>query len=162
MKRDTILIDNQSSGRFSSTADPRLTLQWPVHVCENNFRMDLRVQPVDLSTFTQFSQNFSYECQGLLAVGPIIDLTVEDVTLLKPIQFTLPIFVQTKKKVGPTKPTVIETNVPPPGTTTNQPSQQEIIFQQQQSIFKSMLGEGLSKRNFLTFKTWCFFFHRFK
>ena len=91
-------IEKQSSGRYSSTADPRFTLQWPKEVSQNDFRIDACIQPVDLPTFTQFSHDFSYECQGLLSVGPIIELTFEDITLLKSIQFTLPILVQPKKE----------------------------------------------------------------
>jgi hypothetical protein len=144
LKRDKISITKKSSGRFSSSADPRLTMHWPKNVCETDFHINLRVQPVDLPTFTQFTQNFSHECQGLLAVGPIIDLHFDDITLMKPIQFTLPILVQTKNKGLSTKPTIIESNAPQETKTnsTSQPSQQEIILQQQQSIFKSMLGEG--------------------
>ncbi|CAF3790122.1 unnamed protein product [Rotaria sordida] len=143
LKRDTILINKQSSGRFLSDADHRLTIQWPKNVCSTDFHINLRVLPVDLPTFTQFSKNFSNECQGLLAVGPIIELHYDDITLLKPIQFTLPILVQTKKKVKSTKPTTVESQASQQ-TTTNQPSQQEIILQQQQAIFKSLLGEDLS------------------
>src|SRR5690606_32845863 len=90
LKLDTVLITKHSGGKFSSSADPRLTMQWPTNVSETDFRLNLRVQPVELSTFTQFSENYSHECQGLLAVGPIIDLHSEDIELLKPIQFTLP------------------------------------------------------------------------
>ncbi|CAF3343764.1 unnamed protein product [Rotaria sp. Silwood1] len=143
LKRDTVLINKKSSGRFLSNADPRLTIQWPKNVCSTDFHINLRVLPVDLPTFTQFSKNFSNECHGLLAVGPIIELHYDDITLLKPIQFTLPILVQTKKKVIPTKPTTLESQTSQQ-TTPNQPSQQEIILQQQQSIFKSLLGEDLS------------------
>lgn len=104
--------------------------------------MDTCIQPVDLPTFTQFCHDFSYECQGLLAVGPIIELNFEDTALLKPMQFTSPILVQPKKKKNVvSKPTTDETNNPQP-VSTSQPSQQELINQQQQSIFKSMLGEG--------------------
>ncbi len=144
LKRDTIYIDKRSSGRFSSTADPRLTMHWPNHVCETDFHINLRLQPVDLSAFTQFSEHFSHECQGLLAVGPIIDLDFDDVTLMKAIQFTSPILVQAKKRVTSAKPTMAEQNPSQPTATnsTSQPSQQEMILQQQQSIFKSMLGEG--------------------
>jgi hypothetical protein len=72
-------------------------------------------------------------------------LTFDDIALLKPIQFTLPILVQPKKKKPPPpKPptTTEEANNPQQQATTSQPSQQEMIVQQQQSIFKSMLGEG--------------------
>jgi hypothetical protein len=159
LKRDTIYIDKQSSGRFSSSADPRLTIQWPAHVCENNFQLNLRLQPVDLPTFTQFSKNFSHECQGLLAIGPIINLNFDDITLSKPIQFTLPILAQAKKKVTSAKPTMIESNTVQStiNNSTSQPSQQEIVLQQQQSIFKSMLGEGLFRRNFFSEKKLRFF-----
>lgn len=130
-----------------STADPRFTLQWPKNVSQNDFRIDTCIQPVDLPSFTQFCQHFSYECQGLLAVGPIIELNFEDTALHKPIQFTSPILVQPKKKkTSPPKPTQTTTTIDeannPQQTTTSQSSQQEIIAQQQQSIFKSMLGEG--------------------
>jgi hypothetical protein len=137
------LIEKQSSGRYLSSADPRFTLQWPKNVSQNDFRIDTCIQPVDLPTFTQFCQHFSHESQGLLAVGPIIELNFDDINLLQPIQFTLPILVQTKKKKTPSppKPTTDAANNPQP-TPTNQPSQQEMIAQQQQSIFKSMLGEG--------------------
>ncbi len=120
-------------------------MQWPINVCQTDFNINLRIQPVDLPTFTQFSENFSHECHGLLAVGPIIDLHLDDITLLKPIQFTLPILVQAKKKNNTSaKLTSIESNTPRQTTPnlTSQLSQQEIILQQQQSIFKSMLGEG--------------------
>ena len=123
-------------------------MQWPINVCPTNIRLNLRVQPVDSPAFTHFTENFSHECQGLLAVGPIIDLNCDDTTLLKPIQMRLPIFVQTKKNEGHNKSTGIESNVPQ-RTTTSQSSQQEIILQQQQSIFKSMLGEGESMRNYI-------------
>jgi len=144
LKRDTIFINKQASGRFLSSADPRLTMQWPMNVCQTDFHINLRVQPIDLPTFTQFSKNFSYDCQGLLAVGPIIDLNFDDVTLLKPIQFTLPILVEPTKKATSAKPTIIESNVSqqPTKNSTSQPSPQEIILQQQQSIYKSLLGEG--------------------
>ena len=142
LKLDTVLITKHSRGKFSSSADPRLTMQWPANVSETDFRLNLRVQPVELSTFTQFSENYSHECQGLLAVGPIIDLHSEDIELLKPIQFTLPMLVQTKKNSIPTKTIMTETNIPATPNSTSQPSQQDIIQQQQQSIFKSMLGEG--------------------
>lgn len=139
-------MDKQASGRFLSSVDPRLTVQWPRNVSENDVRLRLRVQPVELSAFTQFCQHFSHECQGLLAVGPIIDLNADDVSLLKPIQMTLPILVQAKKKVSPAKVNIAEPSANNPsastGHGTSQPSQQEIIFQQQQSIFRSMLGEG--------------------
>ena len=85
-----------------------------------------------------------HECQGLLAVGPIIELSFDDINLLKPIQFTLPILVPPKKKHPSTKSTrtpANESTVPQPSSI-SQPSQQETITQQQQSIFKSMLGEG--------------------
>ncbi|CAF2739920.1 unnamed protein product [Rotaria sp. Silwood2] len=148
LKRDIVLINRQSSGRFLSNADSRLTIQWPRNVCSTDFHINLRVLPVDLPTFTQFLKNFSNECQGLLAVGPIIELHYDDITLLKPIQFTLPMLVQTKKKVISTKPAVVESptsqQTTTTTTTTDQPSQQELILQQQQSIFKSLLGEDLS------------------
>ena len=145
LKRDKIFINQQSAGRFLSSADPRLTMQWPVNVCRTDFQIEIRVQPVDLSAFTQFLQKFSNECQGLLSVGPIIEFNFDDVPLLKPIQLTLPILVQNKKKALTVKPTIVESTTPLTPTTadaTNRLSQQEIIFQQQQSIFKSMLGEG--------------------
>ena len=159
LKRDTILIKTQSSGRYTSTADPRFTIQWPKEVAQNDIRIDTCIQPVDLPTFTQFCQHFLHESHGLLAVGPIIDLTSEDITLLKPIQFTLPILVQPKKKkITPPKiaSTVngseeTKTTAPPP--TTSQPPTQETLTQQQQSIFKSMLGEGQSPPPFSPFKT---------
>jgi hypothetical protein len=56
---------------------------------------------------------------------------------------TLPILVQPKKKVVPSKAiqsTPGELNNPEQST--SHPSQQEIILQQQQSIFKSMLNES--------------------
>jgi len=147
LKRDTIFIEKQTSGRYLSTADPRLTLQWPKNVSQNDLRIDICIQPVDLPTFTQFCHQFSHESNGLLAVGPIIELNFDDTTLLKPIQFTLPILVPPKKKTPPPKSTQTITTTTneannPPQISTSQPSQQEIIVQQQQSIFKSMLGEG--------------------
>jgi hypothetical protein len=127
-------------------------MQWPANVSETDFQVNLRVQPVDLPAFTQFCEKFSHECQGLLAVGPIIDLNFDDISLLKPIRFTLPILVQAKKTASPPKTVVFEANVPQQTTnSTSQPSQQEIIFQQQQSIFKSMLGEGKSRINYERF-----------
>jgi hypothetical protein len=131
------LIEKESSGRYLSSADPRFTLQWPKNVSQNDFRIDTCIQPVDLPTFTQFCKHFSHESQGLLAVGPIIELKFDDINLLQPI------LVQTKKKKipSPPKPTTDAANNPPPAPT-SQPSQQEMIVQQQQSIFKSMLGEG--------------------
>jgi hypothetical protein len=141
LKRDKIYITKQSSGRFTSSADPRLTMYWPKNVCETDFQINLRVQPVDLPAFTQFTQNFSHECQGLLGVGPIIDLHFDEINLMKSIQFTLPILVQTKNKGLTTKGTNIESEIKS-NTTSSQPSQQEIILQQQQAIFKSMLGES--------------------
>jgi len=67
-------------------------------------------------------------------------LNCDDITLLKPIQFKLPILVPTNKQEASVKSTAIESDVPQ-RMTTSQPSQQEIISQQQ-SIFKSVLGEG--------------------
>ena len=115
-------------------------MQWPRNICQTNIRINLRIQPVDLPAFTQFSENFSHECQGLLAVGPIIDLDCDEINLLKPIQLKLPILIQTKKNEGSNQSTGVESNLPQ--RTTSQLSQQEIILQQQKSIFKSMLGEG--------------------
>ena len=143
LKRDTIRINRSSAGRFTSSADPRLTLQWPKNVSDRDVQLNLRLQPVDLPAFTQFTQKFAHECQGLLAVGPIIDLQLDDVTFLQPLHLTIPILVPTKKKDAPMKTAVIEPNTPPATTSMNsQSSQQEKILQQQQSIFKSMLGEG--------------------
>ncbi|CAF1134856.1 unnamed protein product [Adineta steineri] len=136
LRLDTILINKKSSGRFISNADSRVTLQWPKDVSQTNIRINLRVQPVDLPAFTQFSENFSHESEGLLAVGPIIDLDCDDITLLKPIQFKLPILLPTKKNEGSMKSSSIDSQ----RTVTNQTTQ-DIILQQQQSIFKSMLGE---------------------
>ncbi|CAF3703405.1 unnamed protein product [Rotaria sp. Silwood1] len=146
LKHDTIFIQNQLSGRYLSNADPRFTLHWPKNVSQNDFSIDICIQPVDLPIFTQFLQNFSHECQGLLTVGPIIELNFDEINLLKPIQFTLPILIQSKKKL--ISPKIIstsndETNIPPPPTP-SQPSQQEMIVQQQQLIFKSMLVEDLN------------------
>ncbi|CAF1395614.1 unnamed protein product [Adineta ricciae] len=148
LRIDTVLINQQSSGRFVSSADPRIILQWPKNVSHTNLRLNLRVQPVDQSVFTQFSDNFSEECQGLLAVGPIIDLDCDDVTLLKPMQFKLPILVQTKKNDGILRSTGMDSNIPQRANT-SQLSQQELILQQQQSIFKSMLGEESSNERLL-------------
>ncbi|CAF0743578.1 unnamed protein product [Adineta steineri] len=145
LKRDTIFIENQTSDRYVSSADPRFTLQWPENVSKNNFYIRTCIQPVDLSTFTQFCQRFIHECRGLLAVGPIIELNYDDINLLKPIQFTLPILVQPKKKTLPSKTTQMSMDV---GSTT-QESQQDIIAQQQQLIFKSMLGENLSNERLI-------------
>jgi hypothetical protein len=117
-----------------STADPRFTLQWPKNLSQNDFRIDTCIQPVDLPTFAQFCKHFSHECQGLLGVGPIIELNYDDITLLKPMQLTLPILVQPKKKTVQQKPTTDDPNNPPQ-TTTSQSSQQE-------TILKSMLSEG--------------------
>ncbi|CAF3282800.1 unnamed protein product [Rotaria sp. Silwood2] len=146
LKHDTILIQKQLSGRYVSNADPRFTLHWPKDVSQNDFSIDICVQPVDLPTFAQFSQHFSHECQGLLAVGPIIELNFDEINLLKPIQFTLPILIQPKKKPIPPKtiPTTNDESNILPQPTISQPSQQEMIAQQQQLIFKSMLGEDLS------------------
>lgn len=141
LKRDTITINKKVSGRFSSNSDPRLTLEWPLNVSERDFQMNLRILPIESSTFTQFSKSFSSECQGLLAVGPIVEFQLDDITLLKPIQFTLPMLVQTKKQTVSIKPPVLETQSSEQ-ITAGQPSQQELILQQQQSIFQSVLGEG--------------------
>ncbi|CAF3425125.1 unnamed protein product [Rotaria socialis] len=141
LKQDKILIDKHSSGRFSSDVDPRLTMEWPANVCSTNLNINLRVLPVDLPAFTQFTKNFSSDCQGLIAVGPIIELQFDTVSLLKPIKFTLPILVQTKQKVAPIKPTTVVQAQAFQETSTTPASQQELILQQQQSIFKSMLGD---------------------
>jgi hypothetical protein len=105
------------------------------------------IQPVDLPAFTQFCEHFPHECRGLLTVGPIIELNFDDINLFKPIQFTLTILVQSKKKIIPPKPTVLTTDTVnnPQESSVSQISQQEIIAQQQQQqqlIFNSMLGEG--------------------
>ncbi|CAF3628071.1 unnamed protein product [Rotaria socialis] len=147
LKRDKVLIENQSSGRYLSSSDPRFTFQWPKNVSSNDFSIDICIQPVDLPTFIQFSHDFSHECQGLLAVGPIIELKFDDITLMKPIQFTLPILVQPKKKASSQKTGPAsndESSVPPPLATTSQVPQQQTVAQQQQSIFKSMIGEDSS------------------
>jgi len=154
LKRDRIFIETNRAGRYLSSADSRFTLQWPRNVCQTDFRMDTCMQPVDLTTFNQFCQHFTHECEGLLAVGPIIELNFEEINLLKPIQFTLPILVQPKKKnkvetprpnpdqaTMPTTPAATDPNNPLQ-VSTSQPSQQDLINQQQQSIFKSVLGEG--------------------
>jgi hypothetical protein len=100
------------------------------------------IQPVDLPAFTQFCEHFPHECRGLLTVGPIIKLSFDDINLFKPIQFTLPILVQSKKKIIPSKPTTDTVNNLEESAV-SQISQQEIIAQQQQQlIFNSMLGEG--------------------
>ncbi|UJR22588.1 hypothetical protein I4U23_025633 [Adineta vaga] len=140
LKRDRILIKNQSSGKYLSTADARFTFQWPKNVSETDFHIQTCIQPVDLPTFTQFCEQYRHECQGLLAVGPIIELTFDDVTLLEPIQFTLPILIQPKKKIIQPKPIETTTDT---GIISHE-AQQEFIAQQQQLIFKSMLGEDLS------------------
>lgn len=144
LKRDTIFIDRKASGRFHSSADPRLSLQWPKNVSDSDFNLHLRIQPVEMSVFNQFCHHYSHESQGLLAVGPIIDLNTEEISLLKPVQLTSPILVQAKKKLAAAKISVADPPVVPatPTGTTSQPSQQELILQQQQSIFRSMLGEG--------------------
>ncbi|CAF1259707.1 unnamed protein product [Rotaria sordida] len=146
LKHDIILIQKQSSGRYISNADPRFTLNWPQNISQNDFSIDVCIQPVDLQTFIQFSQNFSSECQGLLAVGPIIELNFDEINLLKPIQFTLPILIQPKKKSisSKIKRSSIDESNNPQQPTISHPSQQETIDQQQQLIFKSMLGEDLS------------------
>ncbi|UJR26493.1 hypothetical protein I4U23_007820 [Adineta vaga] len=149
LKIDTVLINKKLSGRFLSSADPRITLQWPKNVSQTDLRINLRIQPIDLPAFVQFSENFSHECQGLLAVGPIIDLDCDDVTLVKPIQFKLPIFIQTKKNDRLLRSIGTESNLPQRTITSQQPSQQELILQQQQSIFKSMLGEESSNERLL-------------
>ncbi|CAF1133282.1 unnamed protein product [Rotaria magnacalcarata] len=141
LKQDKILIDKHSSGRFSSNVDPRLTMEWPANVCSTNLNINLRVLPVDLPAFTQFIKNCSSDCQGLIAVGPIIELQFDNVSLLKPIKFTLPILVQAKQKVAPIKPTIVVQSQTLQETPTTTPSQQELILQQQQSIFKSVLGD---------------------
>lgn len=134
LKRDAIFISRKSAGRFASSADPRLTLQWPKNVSENDFNLHLRIQPIEFSIFNQFCQHYSHECQGLIGVGPIIDLATEEISLLQPIQLTSPILAQPKKKTSAPKVATGDSSVPP--------SQQELIAQQQQSIFRSMLGEG--------------------
>lgn len=157
LKRETIFIDRKCSGRFQSTADPRLSLQWPKNVCEEDVNVHLRLQPVELTIFNQFCHHYSHESQGLIGVGPIIDLNTDEISLLKPIQLTSPILVQAKKKISITKTNVTETSAVPSGSapteSTSQPSQQELILQQQQSIFRSMLGEGKTKSLFFAFKS---------
>lgn len=99
--------------------------------------------------FSQFCHDFAAECYGLLAVGPVVELKFDEINLSKPIQFTLPILLQPKKKAAqvqkPTQTTGDETNVPSTPVAPSQPSQQDMAVQQQQSIFKSMIGEGKSK-----------------
>lgn len=141
LKHDTIHLKKRSSGRFSSNADPRFTMQWPANAYKTDFNVTLRILPIELSTFSQFLKNFSNESQGLLAVGPIIEFHADDVDLSEPIKFTLPMLVQTKKQTKPMKPIVTETSASAQPIS-GQPSQQEIFLQQQQAIFKSMLGEG--------------------
>jgi hypothetical protein len=141
LKLDTVLVNKQSAGRFVSSADPRVTMQWPRNVCQTDLRLNLRVQPVDLPAFTHFIENNSQECQGLLAVGPIIDFDCDQVSLLKSMQLKLPILLSTKKAEGTLRSTETEPGVPQ-RSNASQLSQQEIILRQQQSIFKSMLGEG--------------------
>ena len=139
LKRDTILVSKQSSGRFQSTADPRLTVQWPVDVSQIDLRLNLRVQPVESSAFTEFCKTFSHECQGLLAVGPLIDLNADDIPLLKPMYWTIPMVVPNSKNLTVSKSTNAESN--DLQQTGSQPSPSDSIFQQQ-SIFKAILGEG--------------------
>lgn len=140
LKREAIRISSQSSGRFQSTADPRLTLQWPKNSYSTDLHFNLRMQPVDLTAFNHFCQQFSLECQGLMSVGPIIDLNVDEISLSKPIQMTLPMLVQAKKKIFSTRVAAVDTNST--NNNSSQSSQQDLILQQQQSIFRSMLGEG--------------------
>ncbi|CAF1506676.1 unnamed protein product [Adineta ricciae] len=140
LKRDRVLIRTHSSGRYSSSADARFTFEWPKHVSENNIHLQTCIQPVDIPAFAQFCEQYKHECRGLLAVGPIIELTSVDASLIKPIQFTLPILVQPKKKT--VQPKVAESAATDSGTISHE-LQQEFIIQQQQLIFKSMLGEDL-------------------
>lgn len=149
LKRDTIHINRKNAGRFTSSADPRFTIQWPKNVSDKDVQLNLRLQPVDLPTFTQFTQNFAHECQGLLAVGPIIDFQFDDVTFSEFLQLTIPILVPTKRKDISNKTTTIEPTTPTSPAVNSQASQQEKLLQQQQSIFKSMLGESKSSKIFL-------------
>jgi len=141
LKRERIVVTQQRSGRFVSTADSRVTLQWPSRSCEKDVKLNLRIQPVDLPTFTQFSSSHSHECQGLFAVGPIINLDFDEINLLKPIQLTLPMLIQGKKNDS-----LIKSTTNTPTTPNTQLTPQELILQQQQFIFKSMLGEGSFER----------------
>ena len=126
LKRERLAIDKHVSGRFSSSADARFTMQWPKQLAQTNFTLDVRLQPVDLPLFTQFCRDFAYECQGLLAVGPIIELQFEETSLLKPLQFTFPMLVPPKKAVQTVKSSTTDSN----------------SSQQQQSLFESILTEG--------------------
>lgn len=141
LKLDAVLINKQSAGRYISSADARVTMQWPRHACSADLRLNLRLQPVDLPAFTHFVDSHVHDCQGLLAVGPIIDLDCDEVTFLKPVQLKLPILPSAKKAEGTLRSKEPDANGPQ-RSNTSQLSQQEIILRQQQSIFKSMLGEG--------------------
>lgn len=116
-------------------------MEWPANVCATSMNINLRVVPVDLSTFTQFVKNFSSDTQGLIAVGPIIELYYDNVALLKPIKFTMPMIVHTKKPAVVLKPVASEQEKPDEETI-NQISQQEMFLKQQESIFRAVLGEG--------------------
>lgn len=146
-KREQLLIKENGSGRFSSTADPRLTIEWPRKLFSNDLQFSLRIQPVESTIFNQFSKDYTHECQGLLSVGPIVDLSVDDIVLSKPLIFTLPMLIQTKKKTSSNKLTNGYESVT--NLQTHQPSPQEIFLQQQQSIYRSVLGEGKFDRRFL-------------
>lgn len=101
-------------------------MQWSEQLAKTSFSLSARLQPVDLPFFTQFCRDFTYECQGLLAVGPIIELHFEDTSLLKPMQFTFPMLVPPKNSTLAVKSSTNESNT----------------SQQQQSLFQSILTEG--------------------
>jgi hypothetical protein len=141
-KHENVFINQNQSGSFQSTADHRVTMQWPHCVSQNDIQLRFRIQPMDSSIFSTFCQKYSHECHGLLALGPIVDINVDDIPLLKPIRWTSPVLVQTKMSMSSTKVAMHDTTNTQPMSTISPPTQQELIVQQQQSIFRSLLGEG--------------------
>lgn len=138
LRQDQILIEKQARGLFTSSADGRFTMQWPEQIVQNSFSVGARLQPIDPILFNEFCREYFHDCQGLIAVGPIIELSFDEVILLKPIQFTVPILVPSKKKIV----TTTVNNVQPDSNLSAQ--------DQQRSIFESMLENGLNllgKRN---------------
>lgn len=137
-------MEKTSSGQYVSTADHRFTIQWNENVVQKTLPMDARLHPVDLNVFTQFCRDFSNECQGLIAVGPIIELRYEDVPLLKPIHLTCPILVPPKRNIPTIKTNSTETSTNPTPD----------------AIFRSMLAESPTKFFFFSQLLPFFFFSR--
>ncbi|CAF1289442.1 unnamed protein product, partial [Didymodactylos carnosus] len=142
LKRDKIIINKDKRGKYTSSADQRFTIEWEQNIVQNDFRIDACIQPVDLPTFSEFRQRNPHDCDGLIAVGPIVELMFDDVELLKKIGVTLPMLIQMKKtpKHQAPKPTQ-DQQLPPSSNDPVQMSSQDTLLQQQQQIFKSVLGD---------------------